>query len=105
MPRHKANIAIPLLIKMVKACDLLKFGFVYKAIFLVAYFGFLRLSNMAPSSSSTFNSSRHFLVGDVIFGPPGANIIVKWGKAMQCSNKHQVVQLPSLPSSLSRLCT
>ena len=102
IPRHKANITIPILTKIVKACDLLKFGFLYKAIFLMAYFGFLRLSNMAPSSSSAFDPSRHFLVGDVIFGSPGAHIIVKWAKAMQHANKHQVVQLPLL--SPSPLC-
>ena len=60
VPTHKANITIPILTKIVKACDLLKFGFLYKAIFLMAYFGFLRLSNMAPSSSSAFDPSCHF---------------------------------------------
>ena len=99
MPQLKANITTPLLIKIAKACDRLKHGFLYKTIFLVAYFGFLHLSNMVPPSSSTFDPSRHFLIGDVIFGSPGAHVIVKWGKAMQGSNKHQVVQLPSLPSS------
>ena len=41
-------------------------------------------------------------MGDVIFGSPGVHIIVKWGKVMQGSNKHQVVQLSSL--SASPLC-
>ena len=61
-------------------------------------FGFLRLSNMPPSFASSFDSSHHLMRGDVIFGTPGAHIIVKWAKAMQCSSKHRVVQIPSLPN-------
>ena len=98
-PRYKANFTIPVLLKLVKACDKFPLGVIYKSAFLLAYFAFLRLSNIAPSSSSSFDPSRHFLRGDIIFGPPGAHIIVKWAKAMQGSTKHQVVQIPSLPSS------
>ena len=47
-PRYKANFTIPLLHKLVEACDHMSQGHVYKAIFLLAYFGFLRLSNLAP---------------------------------------------------------
>ena len=68
-PKVKANFTIPLLIQLAKACDHIRYGFLYKAIFLLAYFGFLRLSNLAPSSSRLFDSSRHFLHSDIIFGP------------------------------------
>ena len=98
-PRYKTNFTIPILLDLAKECDKFSPGHVYKAIFLVAYFAFLRLSNMAPPSSSSFDPSRHFTRGDVIFGPPGAHTIVKWAKAMQGSTKHQVVQIPSLPTS------
>ena len=97
-PRYKANFTIPLLHKLVEACDQMSQGHVYKAVFLLAYFCFLTLSNLAPSSSSTFDLTRHFLRGDVIFGPPGAHVIVKWAKAMQSSTKFQVVQVPLLSS-------
>ena len=36
---------------------------------------------------------------DVIFGHPGAHIILKWAKSMQSSSKHQVIQIPLLPQS------
>ena len=76
-PKYKATFTIPLLTKLVHACNSIHHGFIYKAIFLLAYFAFLRLSNMAPSSSKMFDATRHFLRSDVIFGPPGAHIIVK----------------------------
>ena len=98
-PKVKANFTIPLLIQLSKACDHIRYGFLYRAIFLLAFFGFLRLSNLAPSSSRLFDPSRHFLRSDIIFGPPGAHIIVKWAKAMQGSPKYQVIQIPFFKSS------
>ena len=98
-PKFKANFSIPVLLNLVKACDTFPSGFIYKAIFLLAYFAFLRLSNLAPSSASKFDPTRNFTRGDIIFGPPGAHVIVKWAKSMQSSSKHQVVQIPSLPAS------
>ena len=98
-PRVKANFTIPLLFQLVKACDQIRFGILYKSIFLLAYFGFLRFSNLAPSSSKLFDPTRHFLRSDVILGAPGAHIIVKWAKAMQGFTKYQVIQIPSLTSS------
>ena len=65
----KATFTIPLLTNLVHACNSIRHGFIYKAIFLLAYFAFLRLSNMAPSSSKMFDVTRHFLRSDVIFGP------------------------------------
>ena len=53
LPRYKANITIPLLLKIVCAYDGFKLGCVYKAIF-----------------------------GDIIFGLPGAHIIVKLTKSI-----------------------
>ena len=98
-PKFKANFTPSLLIKIALACDSMLYGTVYKCVFLLAYFAFLRLSNLAPTSTQGFDPTRHILRGDVIFGPPGAHIIIKWAKAMQSSSKHQVVQIPLLNSS------
>ena len=66
-------------------------GHVYKAVFLLAYFGFIRLSNLVTASPSTFDSTRHFLWDDVIYC-----------EMDQSSTKYQVVQIPIL--SPSPLC-
>ena len=54
-PKFKANFSVPILLKLVKPCDSFPSGFIYKSIFLLAYFAFLRLSNLAPSSSVKFD--------------------------------------------------
>ena len=101
-PTFKALITIPILQKIVQVCDTIAYGQVYKASFLLAFFAFLRLSNIAPVSSTSFDPSRHFLRGDIIFAPPpppGAHVILKWAKAMQSSSKYQVIQIPFLKNS------
>ena len=41
---------------------------VYKAVFLTAFFGFFRLSNIAPHAIGEFDSTRQFTGGDIFFG-------------------------------------
>ena len=53
------------------ACDSTDDPHLYRAIFLVAFHGFLRMSNIAPNSSKNFSKQHHFLRQDVIFGPQG----------------------------------
>ena len=85
-PKFKANFSVPILLKLVQACDSFPSGFIYKSVFLLAYFAFLRLSNLAPSSSRNFDPTRNFTRGDIIFGPPGAHVIVKWAKCNPLPN-------------------
>ena len=99
MPKYKANFNVHTLTQLTQACDRLPAGYVCKAAFLLGYFVFLRLSNIPPSSTSMFDPTRNLLRGDVIFGSPGAHVIIKWAKAMQACHSHQVVQIPTLPSS------
>ena len=83
VPKHKAIITIPTLLTLIQACDNIAFGQVYKAAFLLAFFAFLRLSNIAPVTSKSFDPTRHFLRGDI----------------MQSSSKHQVIQIPLIRNS------
>ena len=98
-PRFKANFTIETLTRLVHACDQLTHGKVYKAAYLLAFFAFLRLSNVAPASAAAFDVTRHFIRSDIIFGSPGAHIVLKWAKAMQSAQSHQIVQIPALPNS------
>ena len=54
-----------------------------KQFFLVVYFGFLDLSNIAPHSVASFDYTRHLTVGDVIFTHQFLKIIIKWSKTLQ----------------------
>ena len=69
-PSCKTVFTISTLTKLVQACDSHTHGPVYKAAFLLAYFVFLRLSNIAPSSTPLSDPSRHLLHSDIIFGQP-----------------------------------
>ena len=71
-PRFKANFTIETLTRLAQACDQIRYGTVYKVAFLLAYFAFLRLSNIAPVTANAFDVTRHLIRSDVIFGSPGA---------------------------------
>ena len=48
-------IDIPLLSKIVAQCDSMAMGQVFKAMYLLGFFSFLRLSNLVPRSITTFS--------------------------------------------------
>ena len=58
-------------------------GQIYKAFYLVAFFLFLRLSDLVPHSVKTFSPLQQLVQGDLIFVSPGLHIIIKWSKTMQ----------------------
>ena len=59
------------------ACDVLSDPLLFRSIFLTAFYGFLRMSNIAPHSLKQFNHSVHLLRQDLIFGPPGGPFNIK----------------------------
>ena len=71
-----------------KDCDSLPDPLLFRDIFLVAFYAFLRLSNIAPHSSRQFSHSKHFLRKDLIFAPPGAHLLIKWTKTLQETTSH-----------------
>ena len=79
-----------------RTCDRLQDPLLYTAIFLTAFFAFLRMSNIAPHSRVKFDPGRHLLRQDVIFASPGAHILLKWSKTMQNRIAHQFVQICQL---------
>ena len=80
-------------------CERAHMGRIFKAVFLTALFGFLRLSNLAPHSKSLFDSSRHITPGDLIFSKKFVIIMIKWSKTNQDRNKVQVFTLPRIKGS------
>ena len=85
-----------------QTCEILEDPPLFRAIFLLAFFGFLRMSNIAPHSRYKFDNNKHFLRQDIIFAPPGAHVLLKWTKTLQQSTAHHFVQVPSLVNS--KLC-
>ena len=64
-----------------------------QAVFLLAFFGFLRLSNIAPHSLTSFDPSRHLCAGDLIFAKHFLKVILKWSKTIQDRNKVHLLTL------------
>ena len=91
---------IPTLRKLILLCDDIPMGPVFKALFLTAFFGFLRLSNLTPHSAATFDPSRHITPGDVFFTKKFVKILIKWSKTIQTRDKCHILSLPRLKSSI-----
>ena len=72
---------------------------VYKAVFLTAFFGFFRLSNIAPHAISEFDGARHFTGGDIFFKDKEVQLLLKWSKTMQFRNEYRLISLPRLGAS------
>ena len=80
-------------------CDEIQFGFVFKPVFLIAFFGFLRISNLAPHSVSAFDPSRNMTIADVTFHSHSMQIAIKWSKTLQYRDQVHVITLSKLNHS------
>ena len=98
-PKLVLSLDIELLRKIVDQCDLLQFPIVFKPLYLVAFFSFMRLSNLLPHSVATFDYTKQLAKGDVIFGHHGAVLVITWSKTMQNRKDFATIPLPDLCGS------
>ena len=94
-PSFKLIIDESILDSICKVCSHLPFPVVFKALYLLAYFSFLRLSSILPHSLATFDRTRHLCVADIIWSSQGAVIVVKLTKTLQDRCKVASVSLPN----------
>ena len=95
-------IDVTLLKKIVSQCDLTYMGQIFKGLYLLSFFSFLRLSNLVPHSCTGFSPLKHLARGDIIFKPGKILVLVKWSKTMQ--NNNQVKLISVLKIAGSPLC-
>ena len=67
--------------------------------FLIAFYMFLRKSNVVPPSAPGFDPSKHLTVGDIQMVPTGLLITIKWSKTNQFGSQSLVVPISSFPGS------
>ena len=80
----KMNImSLEVLKQLINECNFIYAGKVFQAIFLIAFFGFLRISNLAPHSVGAFDPSKHLTLADITFNSTGMTLTIKWSKTMQ----------------------
>ncbi len=69
------------------------------ALFTVAFFSFLRKSNLVSPTTSTFDRERHLTRSDIKFTNSGCFHRIKWSKTRQHKEGIHVVPVPSIPHS------
>ena len=95
----KKNVMdIPTLVQLIECCSGVSNSKTFKAIFLTAFFGFFRLSNLAPHAVREFDPTRHFTGGDVFFSKQNVRLLLKWSKTIQHRDSVRVITLPRLKS-------
>ena len=95
----KKIIDIKTLTDIVFVCDTMWMGQIFKALYLVAFFSFLRISNLVPHKISAFSPLEQLSRGDIFFSTPGLHILIKWSKTMQTRDTVKIIKLPALHSS------
>lgn len=98
-PRQRREISTDILTRLSKVCD--KQGLMganLKCAVLFAYFGFLRQSNLAPTSAAKFDPRRDTCRGDILTHPPGLIILLKWTKTNQEAAQPTLIPLPQIPA-------
>ena len=65
-PRSHTYIDVPLLPSLVALTQTFPDPLVYKSLLLVAYFSFLRLSNLLPHTVGSFDPTRQLARGDIL---------------------------------------
>ena len=95
----KAIVEPSLLIQIIQQCDYLYMGYVFKAAILLAYFAFLRISNLVPHTINAYDPLKQLARADIFFQPPGAHVLLKWSKTMQMNNSVRVIKIPALGAS------
>ena len=89
-----------LLRQIILECEKFAYPTLFKSVYLIAFFSFLRLSNLLPHSIGTFSTLEQLAKGDIFFAPPGLHILVKWSKTLQSRNKVVILKLPSISDTV-----
>ena len=99
-PKFKGIFDISSLIQIIRAFQLLPHPLVFSTLYLFAFFGFLRISNLLPPSRLSFDLSKQLCRGDILVDSSYAIVLVKWSKTLQASNQGSFIILPRLQNSL-----
>ena len=98
-PKTTLIIDTDLLLCILSVADTLQFPIIYQALYLLSFFSFLRLSNILPHTSKTFDPTRQLCRGDLIFSQDSIVIIIKWSKTIQNRRDTVTISVPSLGTS------
>ena len=95
----RSHIDIDLLSSLIALCDVFPHSHIFKALYLLCYFSFLRLSNILPHATTSFDPTRQLARADFISAHQGAVLLIKWSKTMQDRKQAVTIPLPDLGAS------
>ena len=101
-PSRCSVLDVDLLVQIIHTCQFFKFPIIFRPLYLLCFFSFLRLSNILPHSVPTFDHTRQLARGDYIATIYGAIILIKWSKTIQ--NRKDMVTIPIPLLGDSPLC-
>ena len=86
-PTPEALFSLPQIREIARLCEIFENTLTYRVAFLVAFYGMLRISNIAPPFSKAFDPKKHLLCRDIQFKHPGIHLHLKWAKNIQAPEK------------------
>ena len=95
-------IDITLLKNIAEQCDFTYMDQIFKAVYLLNFFSFLRLSNFVPYCAGDFLPLKLLAKGNIIFKPQKFGVLIRLSKTMQRNNQIKLISVASL--SKSPLC-
>ena len=98
-PTIKPAIDVRRLESIIQQCHALPHSKIFQPLYLLSFFSFLRLSNILPHTTKTFDPTRQLARGDFILSNNNAVLLIKWSKTLQDRKKSVTIPLPSLGSS------
>ena len=98
-PAPKGTLDLSELRHIAYLCGYFDNSQVYKSAFLLAFYAFLHISNVAPPFQRGFDPSKHLLREDVKVAYPGMHIRLKWAKNIQAPEKVHWIKIPQIQDS------
>ena len=96
LPVQKGVFSLQDLQRICEACNLLPDPVLFRALYLTAFFGFFRISNLVPATRLSFDVKKQLCVGDILFEKSYTIILVKWSKSIQLSTVGTFIVIPHL---------
>ena len=71
----------------------------FSCAFLFAFFLMVRISNIVPLSTRSFDCRKHLCRGDIVSAPHGLTVAFNWSKTNQTGKRHLLLPLVAMPNS------
>ena len=99
-PVTRSYIDLSTLEAILSQCEKFPHPSIFRPLYLLCFFSFLRLSNILPHTPKSFDSTRQLQRGDFIVADQGAVLLIKWTKTMQDRKHSATIPLPNLGNSI-----